>query len=261
MDSNLKDKVVMITGATGGIGKAVAKAFAAEGAKLAVTSRSQEKLDSLIAELGVDDTHVAGFVVDVSDEAQVKAAVEGAIAKWGSLDVQVNNSGDNGSYKPIEELTKEDFMKVYDINVFGVMYGMKYAVAQMKKQGKGAIVNITSEGQFVAAGGMAPYVSSKHAAGGLSKCVALEVAKEGIRVNTICPGAVDTPMMRRIEEQWLGEGYTREQALATFAAQYPDGKYADPAEVANATVFLASDLSGHINGMGLRIDGGKVALA
>jgi len=87
MDSNLKDKVVMITGATGGIGKAVAKAFAAEGAKLAVTSRSQEKLDALIAELGVDDTHVAGFVVDVSDEAQVKAAVEGAIAKWGSLDV------------------------------------------------------------------------------------------------------------------------------------------------------------------------------
>ena len=244
MDSNLKDKVVMITGATGGIGKAVAKAFAAEGAKLALTSRSQEKLDALIAELGVDETRAAGFVVDVSDEAQVKAAVEGAVAKWGSLDVQINNSGDNG-----------------DINVFGVMYGMKYAVAQMKKQGKGAIVNITSEGQFVAAGGMAPYVSSKHAAGGLSKCVALEVAKEGIRVNTICPGAVDTPMMRRIEEQWLGEGYTRQQALDTFAAQYPDGKYADPAEVANATVFLASDLSGHINGMGLRIDGGKVALA
>lgn len=261
MDSNLRDKVVMITGATGGIGKAVAKAFAAEGARLVLTSRTQEKLDALIAELGTDDDHAAGFVVDVSDEAQVKAAVDGAVAKWGALDVQVNNSGDNGSYKPIEELTKEDFMQVYDINVFGVMYGMKYAVAQMKKQGHGAIVNITSEGQFVAAAGMAPYVSSKHAAGGLSKCVALEVAKEGIRVNTICPGAVDTPMMRRIEEQWLGEGYTREQALATFAAQYPDGKYADPAEVANATVFLASDLAGHINGMALRIDGGKVALA
>ena len=103
------------------------------------------------------------------------------------------------------------------------------------------------------------------ATGGIGKAVAkafaAEVAKEGIRVNTICPGAVDTPMMRRIEEQWLGEGYTREQALATFAAQYPDGKYADPAEVANATVFLASDLAGHINGMSLRIDGGKVALA
>lgn len=215
MNSNLKDKVVFITGSTGGIGKAVTKAFAEEGARVAITSRSQDKLDALVAELGLDEDHVATFVIDVSNEAQVKDAVESTIAKWGSLDAMVNNSGDNGSYKPIEELTKEDFMQVYDINVFGVMYGMKYAIPQMKKQGHGSIVNITSEGQFVAAGGMAPYVSSKHAAGGLSKCVALEVAKEGIRVNTICPGAVDTPMMRRIEEQWLGEGYTREQALAT----------------------------------------------
>ncbi len=260
MEFGLKDKVVMITGSTGGIGSSVAKAFASVGARLALTSRSQEKVDSLVAELGLDDDHVATFIVDVSDEAQVKAAVEGTIAKWGSLDVQVNNSGDNGDYKPITELTKEDFMKVYDINVFGVMYGMKYAIAQMRKQGKGTIVNITSEGEFCAAAGMAPYVSSKHAAGGLSKCVALEVAKENIRVNTICPGAVDTPMMRRIELQWLGEGYTREQALETFAGQYPDGKYADPDEVASATVFLASDLSGHITGNALRIDGGKLAL-
>ena len=261
MNSNLKDKVVLITGATGGIGKEVAKAFASEGSKIALTSRTQAKLDALVAELGVAEDHIATFVVDVSKEDEVKAAVEGAIAKWGSLDVLINNSGDNGSYKPIAELTREDFLAVYDINVFGVMYGMKYAIPQMRKQGKGAIVNITSEGQFVAASGMAPYVSSKHAAGGLSKCVALEVAKEGIRVNTICPGAVDTPMMRRIEAQWLGEGYTREQALATFASQYPDGKYADPAEVATATVFLASDLAGHINGAALRIDGGKVAMA
>ncbi len=261
MNSNLKDKVVLITGATGGIGKEIAKAFAKEGSKIALTSRTQAKLDALIAELDVSADYVAGFVVDVSREEDVKAAVEGVIAKWGSLDVLVNNSGDNGEYKPIAELTREDFLKVYEINVFGVMYGMKYAVPQMRKQGKGSIVNITSEGQFVAAAGMAPYVSSKHAAGGLSKCVALEVAQEGIRVNTICPGAVDTPMMRRIEEQWLGEGYTREQALATFASQYPDGKYADPAEVATATVFLASDLAGHINGASLRIDGGKVAMA
>ena len=261
MDSGLKDKVVLITGSTGGIGKALAKAFAGEGAKIALTSRSQGKLDALIAELGVAEDHVAGFIVDVSIEDQVKAAVEGTIEKFGALDVLVNNSGDNGDYKPIAELTREDFLKVYDINVFGVMYSMKYAIPQMRKQGKGAIVNITSEGEFVGAAGMAPYCSSKHAAGGLSKCVALEVAKENIRVNTICPGAVDTPMMRRIEEQWLGKDYTREQALAVFAAQYPDGKYADPDEVATATVFLASDLSGHVTGASIRIDGGKSATA
>ena len=261
MDSGLKDKVVLITGSTGGIGKSLAKAFAAEGAKIALTSRSQAKLDALIAELGVAADHVAGFIVDVSIEDQVKAAVEGTIERFGALDVLVNNSGDNGDYKPIAELTREDFLKVYDINVFGVMYSMKYAIPQMRKQGKGAIVNITSEGEFVGAAGMAPYCSSKHAAGGLSKCVALEVAKENIRVNTICPGAVDTPMMRRIEEQWLGKDYTREQALAVFAAQYPDGKYADPDEVATATVFLASDLSGHVTGASIRIDGGKSATA
>ena len=261
MDSGLKDKVVLITGSTGGIGKSLAKAFAGEGAKIALTSRSQEKLDALIAELDVAKDYVAGFIVDVSNEDQVKAAVEGTIERFGALDVLVNNSGDNGDYKPIAELTREDFLKVYDINVFGVMYGMKYAIPQMRKQGKGAIVNITSEGEFVGAAGMAPYCSSKHAAGGLSKCVALEVAKENIRVNTICPGAVDTPMMRRIEEQWLGKDYTRQQALDVFAAQYPDGKYADLDEVATATVFLASDLSGHVTGASLRIDGGKSATA
>lgn len=261
MDSGLKDKVVLITGSTGGIGKSLAQAFAAEGAKIALTSRTQAKLDKLLAELDVAEDHVATFIVDVSFEDQVKAAVEGTIEKFGALDVLVNNSGDNGDYKPIAELTREDFIKVYDINVFGVMYGMKYAIPQMRKQGKGAIVNITSEGEFVGAAGMAPYCSSKHAAGGLTKCVALEVAKENIRVNTICPGAVDTPMMRRIEEQWLGKDYTREQALATFAAQYPDGKYADPDEVATATVFLASDLSGHVTGTSIRIDGGKSATA
>ena len=260
MNSNLKDKVVLVTGATGGIGKEVAEAFLAEGAKVAMTSRTQAKLDALVAELGAPADHVATFIVDVSKEEEVKAAIEGAIAKWGSLDVLVNNSGDNGDYKPIADLTKEDFLKVYDVNVFGLVYSMKYAIPQMRKQGKGAVVNITSEGEFVGAAGMAPYCSSKHAAGGLSKCVALEVAKENIRVNTICPGAVDTPMMRRIEEQWLGKGYTREQALATFAAQYPDGKYAAPKEVATATVFLASDLAGHINGASIRIDGGKVAM-
>ena len=261
MDSGLKDKVVLITGSTGGIGKSLAKAFAAEGAKIALTSRTQAKLDALLAELDVAEDHVATFIVDVSVEDQVKAAVDGTIERFGALDVLVNNSGDNGNYKPIAELTRDDFLKVYDINVFGVMYSMKYAIPQMRKQGKGAIVNITSEGEFVGAAGMAPYCSSKHAAGGLSKCVALEVAKENIRINTICPGAVDTPMMRRIEEQWLGKDYTREQALATFAAQYPDGKYADPDEVATATVFLASDLSGHVTGTSVRIDGGKSATA
>ena len=135
------------------------------------------------------------------------------------------------------------------------MYGMKYAIAQMRKQGKGTIVNITSEGEFCAAAGMAPYVSSKHAAGGLSKCVALEVAKENIRVNTICPGAVDTPMMRRIEHDFFGESMTHEEAMALLADTYAmDKRYATPEEVASAVLYLASDVSAHTAGMGMRVD-------
>ncbi len=259
MDMGLKDKVVMITGSTGGVGTALTKAFAAEGCKLAISSTKQEKLDQLLKQIDIAEDHLLTFVVDVTKEEQIKKMVEDTISHYGSLDVQVNNAGYEGNNAPITEQTYEDFMKVYNINVFGPMFGMKYACSQMMKQESGAIVNIASNGSFVGAGNMAPYVSSKHAIAGLSKCVALEVAAKGIRVNCICPGAIDTPMMRSIEKAWLGEGVSVEEAKKTFGAAYPDGRYAAPEEVADLAVYLASKRSGHITGSCIRQDGGLEA--
>ena len=205
MDTELKGKVVMITGSTGGVGEALTKAFAAEGCKLAISSTKQEKLDKLLAKLDISPEDLLTFVVDVTKEEQVADMVAKTAEHFGSLDVQVNNAGFEGRNAPITEQGYEDFMKVYNINVFGPMFGMKYACRQMLAQGSGVIVNIASNGSFVGAPNMAPYVSSKHAVAGLSKCVALETAAKGIRVNCICPGAIDTPMMRSIEKAWLGD--------------------------------------------------------
>ena len=130
----------------------------------------------------------------------MKDMVEKTIAHYGRLDVQVNNAGYEGPNAAITDQTYDNFIGVYNINVFGPFFGMKYAMKQMIAQEKGAIVNIASNGSFVGAAGMSPYVSSKHAVLGLSKCAALERAAHGIHVNCICPGAINTPMMRKIKK-------------------------------------------------------------
>ena len=260
MDLNLRDKVVMITGSTGGVGEAVTKAFAAEGCKLAISSTRQEKLDALLSTLNIAPENLLTFVVDVTQEEQIRDMVEKTVAHFGSLDVQVNNAGYEGQSLPVDQQTTENVMRVYNVNVFGPLYGMKYAIAQMKKQGSGAIVNITSQGSVTGAATMSAYVSSKHAAFGLSKCAALEVAELGIHINCIGPGPIDTPMMRKLERQALGENVTKEEAMKVFAASYPDKRYCRPEEVANLALYLASDVSSHITGSLVTMDGGQAAL-
>lgn len=260
MDLHLRDKVVMITGSTGGVGEAVTKAFAAEGCKLAISSTRQEKLDGLLSSLTIAPENLLTFVVDVTQEDQIRDMVEKTVARFGSLDVQVNNAGYEGLSLPVDQQTTENVMRVYNVNVFGPLYGMKYAIAQMKKQGSGAIVNITSQGSVTGAATMSAYVSSKHAAFGLSKCAALEVAELGIHINCIGPGPIDTPMMRKLERQALGENVTKEEAMKVFAASYPDKRYCKPEEVAHLALYLASDLSSHITGSLVTMDGGQAAL-
>lgn len=259
MDLGLNGKVVMITGATGGVGEALVEAFAKEGCKLAISSTKQEKMDMLIAGLTIEADRLKTFIVDVTKEDQVKNMVEETVKAFGQIDVQINNAGYEGRMAPISEQSFEDFMNVYNINVFGPMYGMKYACPHMAAQKSGTIVNIASNGSFVGAAGMAPYVSSKHAIAGLSKCVALEMASSNVRVNCICPGAIDTPMMRSIEKSALGEGVSTEEAMKIFGAAYPDGRYATAEEVADFTVFMASGKSTHVTGSCVRIDGGLEA--
>ncbi|MCR4677460.1 MAG: SDR family oxidoreductase [Lachnospiraceae bacterium] len=260
MDLKLKDKVVMITGSTGGVGEALVKAFAEEGCKLAISSTKQEKLDNLLKEVKIDSAKLLTFVVDVTKEEQVKNMVEKTVEKFGSLDVQVNNAGYEGLSLPIDNQTMENIMNVYNVNVFGPMFGMKYAIQQMKKQKSGAIVNISSQASCTGAATMSAYVSSKHAALGLSKCAALEVAELGIHINCIGPGPIDTPMMTKLEKQALGENVSKEEAMKIFAASYPNKRYAKPSEVADLALYLASEKSSHITGSLVTMDGGQAAL-
>lgn len=260
MDLRLKDKVVMITGSTGGVGEALTKAFAAEGAKLAISSTKQEKLDKLVPTLNIDSKNLLTFVVDVTNEEQLSDMVSKTVEHFGRLDVLVNNAGYEGKSLSLDEQTRENVMDVYNVNVFGPMYSMKYALRQMKAQKSGAIVNISSQGSVTGAATMSAYVSSKHAVHGISKCAALEVAELGIHINCIGPGPINTPMMDKLEKQALGENVSKAEAMAVFAAPYPDKRYAEPEEVADLALYLASEKSSHITGSLVTMDGGQAAL-
>ena len=249
-----KDKVVLITGAAGGIGIAAAKAFAAEGAKLALVDLKREPLEA--AAEGLD---ALLLTANVADEAEVKSYVDATLAKFGRIDVFVNNAGINGDFAPITEMAVENYQKVLNVNVIGVFLGLKYVLAQMKKQGGGAVVNTASNGGLLGAPGMSAYVASKHAVIGLNKSAALEVAKDNIRVNAVCPSGVDTQMMRSIETN-AAKGHEAE-ARKQFESSVPLGRYAEAGEIADLMVFLASDKASFITGAYYRIDGGGGAVS
>ncbi|MBQ9058909.1 MAG: SDR family oxidoreductase [Atopobiaceae bacterium] len=252
MDLKLKDKVVLVTGGTGGIGTAIVKAFLAEGAKVAFSSTSQEKIDKLLPEL---DGDVKGFVADMNNEEEIKAFVEGAKAAFGTIDVVVPNAGYEGKAHPVQDMTLELFEQTYMLNVFAVMLTMKYAAPTLIEKGSGSVVVVASAAAYEPTAGNSAYVSSKYAVAGLTKCVAMELGPVGVHVNYVCPGPVDTPMMLRIEQDFFGDTMTHEEAMAALAGAYAmDKRYAKPEEVANAVLYLASEVSSHTAGMGMHID-------
>lgn len=254
MDLKLNDKVVLVAGATGGIGSAITKAFAAEGAKLAISSTSQQKLDKLMAELNLPEDRVKGFVVDLTKEDEAKAFVEGAAAEFGTVDVAIPTAGYEGKCVPIQDVELSEANKVFTLNVFGPMFIMKYAVPYMIKQNSGAIVVIASAGAYTPAATMSTYCASKYAVAGMAKCVANEVGANNVHVNYICPGPVDTDMMRRIEYDTFGDTMTHEEAEKVFADTALDKRYCQPEEVANAALYLASEVSAHTTGMPMHLD-------
>ena len=258
MDLKLKDKVVLITGGTGGIGTAIVKGFLAEGAKVAFSSTSQAKIDALLPKLEGD---VAGFVADMNKEEDIRAFVENAKAKFGTIDIVVPNAGYEGKAHPVQDMTLELFQQTYMLNVFSVMLLMKYAAPTLIEKKRGAVVVVASAAAYEPTAGNSAYVSSKYAVAGLTKCVALELGPVGVHVNYVCPGPVDTPMMLRIEKDFFGDSMTHEEAMAMLAANYAmDKRYAKPEEIANAVLYLASDVSAHTAGMGMHVDS-KVAAA
>ena len=252
MDLKLKDKVVLITGGTGGIGTAIVKAYLAEGAKVAFSSTSQAKIDALLPTLEGD---VAGFVADMNREEDIKAFVENAEAKFGTIDIVVPNAGYEGKAHPVQDMTLELFQQTYMLNVFSVMLLMKYAAPTLIEKKSGAVVVVASAAAYEPTAGNSAYVSSKYAVAGLTKCVAMELGPNGIHVNYVCPGPVDTPMMLRIEKDFFGDSMTHEEAMAMLAGTYAmDKRYAKPEEVANAVLYLSSEVSAHTAGMGMHVD-------
>lgn len=255
MDLKLRDKVVLVTGGTGGIGTAIVKGFLAEGAKVAFSSTSQAKIDALLPTLEAAEGQVAGFVADMTKEEDIQNLVENAKAKFGTLDILVPNAGYEGKAHPVQDMTLELFEKTYMLNVFSVMLMMKYAAPTLIEKQSGAVVVVASAAAYEPTAGNSAYVSSKYAVAGLTKCVALELGPAGIHVNYVCPGPVDTPMMLRIEKDFFGDSMTHEEAMAMLAGNYAmDKRYAKPEEVATAVLYLASEVSAHTAGMGMRVD-------
>ena len=241
--------VVLITGALTGIGRAAAVAFAKKGAKVVVAGRRDEAGRTLVKELRSFGSEAEFINTDVRQENDVRALVDTTVARFGRLDVAVNNAGTEGQVGPITDQTADSYAATFDTNVLGVILSMKHEVRVMQKQGSGSIINISSTYGHEGAAGAAVYVGSKHAVEGITKSVALEIAKSGIRVNGVAPGPTDTGMLTRFT-------HTPENKAALVTG-VPMGRLGLSEELANAIVFIASDEASFITGHVLNVDGGK----
>jgi NAD(P)-dependent dehydrogenase (short-subunit alcohol dehydrogenase family) len=242
-------KVALITGGSSGIGRATAIAFAKQGAKVVVASRriqESEETVQLIRNAGGE----AFFVrTDVSQEADVKTMVEKTIEIYGRLDYAFNNAGIDQLPTPLTEQTEETFDQIININLKGVWLSMKYEISQMLKTGGGAIVNTASIGGLIGVPGIPIYIASKHAVLGLTKAVALEYIKSGIRINAISPGTVITDLFERS----LGKDPQMKQKIMEM---HPIGRAGTAEEIASAVLWLCSEGAGFTVGQSLTVDGG-----
>jgi NAD(P)-dependent dehydrogenase (short-subunit alcohol dehydrogenase family) len=244
--------VVLITGALTGIGRATAFAFADEGASIVVSGRHQDKGDELVRELRATGVEAEFVKADIRHEADVANLVERTVARFGRLDIAVNNAGRDG-LGPVTEVTPEAYADVFDTNVLGTLLSLKHEFRAMLKQKKGSIVNIGSVyGHVGFPAGGSVYVGSKFAIEGITKSAGLEGAPHGIRVNAVAPGPVETAMFRRV----IGNS---EEVKGMVVGTIPQGRVGEPEEIAAAIVFIASDKAAFMTGEIITIDGGFAA--
>ena len=247
----MSSPVVLITGALTGIGRATAFAFATEGARVVVSGRREQegkKLEKELRELGA----AAEFVkTDVRHDDDVRALVGKTVARFGRLDIAVNNAGTEGLRGLVTEQTAESYAATFDTNVLGVLLSMKHELRAMLPQGSGSIVNISSTYGHVGAAGASVYVASKHAVEGLTKSAALEVAGTGVRVNVIAVGATDTGMLTRFT--------STDENKAALVTTVPLKRLATPEEIAQVIAFVGSAKASYMTGSSIPVDGGKLA--
>jgi NAD(P)-dependent dehydrogenase (short-subunit alcohol dehydrogenase family) len=254
----MSNPVVMITGALTGIGRATALAFAKEGATVVVSGRRDAEGKALEAKLRGLGAQAAFVQADVRRENDVSNLVDQTIARFGRLDVAVNNAGTEGKPGPVIEQTPDSYTAMFDTNVLGTLLSLKHELRVMQPQGSGNIVNISSTMGERGAANFALYTASKHAVEGLTKSAALEGAPFGVRVNAVAPGPTETAMLDRltaVADKLAGAVDKK----AAFVAAVPLKRGAKPEEIADAITFLASEKASFITGQIIRVNGGKTA--
>ena len=247
----MENPVVLVTGALTGIGRATALAFAKDGARVVITGRKENAGHALKKEIEALGAQTEFFLADVRHENDVQALIEGTLARFGRLDIAVNNAGTEGVGGPLTAQNAENYAATFDTNVLGVLLSMKHELKVMQPQGSGSIINISSTMGHRGAPNASLYVASKHAVEGLTKSAALEAAPFGVRVNAIAPGPVETGMLDR----FAGDA----ERKAGLAAGLPMKRLGTADEIAQAIQFVASDKASFITGQIIDVNGGKSA--
>jgi NAD(P)-dependent dehydrogenase (short-subunit alcohol dehydrogenase family) len=247
----MDETVVLITGALAGIGRATAKAFAQQSARLVVSGRSDQGGLRLVAELNSDGAEAEFVRADVRQEDDLRALVDRAIERFGRLDVAVNSAGTEGKQMLLTQHSPQTYADTFDTNVLGTILSLKHELRVMIPQGSGSIINLSSTMGSRGASGFSLYVASKHAVEGLTKSAALEAAPYGVRVNGVAPGPIDTEMLSR-----FAGSPDRKSAMGNSV---PLGRLGRPEEIAQAIVFLASSRASFLTGEIVHVNGGKTA--
>ncbi len=252
MSGSLAGKVALITGAAGNIGHATAKLLAGRGAKIVAVDHPAADCTALEASFSGSEDFLL-LRADVSVEADVKAYVDAAVERFGSIDIFFNNAGIEGAQASIPDYPTEAFEKIFGVNVLGVFLGLKYVLPVMREQKSGSVINTSSIAGLIGSANMSGYIMSKHAVLGLTRTAALEAAEYGVRVNSVHPGFVDSRMLTYIVHN-LGVPDT-----SPFADMVPVKRLASLDDIAKAVAFLASDESSYMTGHPLVVDGGLTA--
>lgn len=256
----LAGKVALVTGAGSGIGKAAAQLLAKEGAKIAALGRTEDELKETVDQIQGDRGEALAVVADISQPDQMQQAIQQIVDKWGQIDIVFANAGINGVWAPLEELEPEEWDKTLNINLKGTFLTVKYAVPYLKKQGGSVIVTSSVNGTRIFSNtGATAYSCSKAAQVAFTKMVALELAKHRIRVNVICPGAIETDIGESTEQRDL-ERVKEPVEFPEGKIPLTDGKPGTSEQVAQLVLFLASDASSHITGTEVWIDGAESLL-